>query len=152
MKSSHLVFDIEDDILLIFFFLVPLLTSLDITLDDGASVAEARAQSAHDGRRVFKKKGCEIERDKHEVLYMKSDTTPVWLHSSQQKCVTPAAECVSDKSWSDSGDRKQKNRSEEGFCASKASFIASLSHQSSLNLFHPPCLSDSCLGISLDNL
>lgn len=56
MQSSHLVFDIEDGILLIFFFLVSLLTSLDITFDDGASVAEARPQSAHDGRCVFKKK------------------------------------------------------------------------------------------------
>lgn len=40
---------------LFFFLLLSLLTSLEITLDDGVSVAEAGPQSAHDGRRVWKK-------------------------------------------------------------------------------------------------
>ena len=46
----------------------------------------------------------------------------------------------------------RENRSGEALCALKASFIARLPHQSSSNLFHPARLSDSCLGISVDNL
>lgn len=47
MKALDLVFDIEDDILLIFFLLVSPLTSLDVGLDNGESLAEAGPLSAH---------------------------------------------------------------------------------------------------------
>lgn len=58
MKALDLVFDIEDDILLIFFLLLSPLTSLDIGLDVCKSVAEAGLSSAHDvwGRKKKKSK------------------------------------------------------------------------------------------------
>lgn len=57
MKASDLVFDIEDDILLIFFLLVSPLTSLDVGLDNGESLAEAGPLSAHNvwGKKESKK-------------------------------------------------------------------------------------------------
>lgn len=80
MKALDSVFDIEDDILLIFFLLLSPLTQ--VGLENGESVAEAVPLSAHNVWTKRVKEG-KTERDKQAAFYMKSDATPVWVHSSK---------------------------------------------------------------------
>lgn len=87
-----MVFDIKDDILLTFLLLLSPLTSLDIKrlmgyllLELVCALADASRKGGEDG---------EMERDKHAASYMKSATTPVWVHSSKRECDTVSRVCV----------------------------------------------------------
>ncbi len=108
------MFDIKDDILLIFLLLSSLLTSLDIRSLMGYLLL-VLVHSLHTTAAADKKRGKDnkIERDKHATLYMKSATTPVWVRSSKRKHDTDGRVCAFDESWRVTGGTESKRTGAE---------------------------------------
>lgn len=109
IKISHLVRTIGVDVFLIFLLSSSLLTSPDITPDDGECLTKAGPRPAR-GETCVSSKSRGRQRQKETSVRRRTRNLiqhQLWVHSSERERDTSSGVRVLDKSRSDSGDRKR---------------------------------------------